>query len=419
MKNLKICVIGLGYVGLPLALNFAKNNILTIGLDINKLLINDLKKNISRITSVKNTELKNIANKNKLSFSNEYSEIPKSTYIIICVPTPLKKDKPDLSYVISTCNSLLKHIKKGQTIIFESTSYPGTTRKVISKILSKGKLKAEKDFYVCFSPERENPGMTSILYKDIPKVISAISNKGLVNIKKLYGIVFKTLVVADTVEEAEAAKLLENCFRAVNIAFINELRDFFYDQKIDIWNVIKVAETKPFGFMPFYPSVGAGGHCIPVDPKYLTWYARKNKGKLTILENSLIINKKTPLKIFAFVKDLINEKNIINPKIKLYGITYKKNVNDSRESSSLKLFKYLNNEYNSLDFYDPYIDKITIKNKLVKRTNKQYEKKNNLISIIGVNHDGINYKKILSNSKMVIDLSNVYKTIKNKKIVLI
>ena len=170
MKNLKICVIGLGYVGLPLALNFAKNNILTIGLDINKLLINDLKKNISRITSVKNTELKNIANKNKLSFSNEYSEIPKSTYIIICVPTPLKKDKPDLSYVISTCNSLLKHIKKGQTIIFESTSYPGTTRKVISKILSKGKLKAEKDFYVCFSPERENPGMTSILYKDIPKL---------------------------------------------------------------------------------------------------------------------------------------------------------------------------------------------------------------------------------------------------------
>jgi UDP-N-acetyl-D-glucosamine dehydrogenase len=419
MKNLNICIIGLGYVGLPLALNFARKDLLTTGLDVNKLLINDLKKNISRITSVKNKELKNIANKNKLSFSYEYTEVAKSTHIIICVPTPLKKDKPDLSYVISTCNSLVEHIKKGQTIIFESTSYPGTTRNVISKILSKGKLKAEKDFFICFSPERENPGMTSILYKDIPKVISAISSKGLVNIKKLYGIVFKTLVVADTVEEAEAAKLLENCFRAVNIAFINELRDFFYKQKIDIWNVIKVAKTKPFGFMPFYPSIGAGGHCIPIDPKYLTWYARKNKGKLSILENSLTINKKTPLKVFAFIKDIINEKKIINPKIKLYGITYKKNVNDSRESSSLKLFKYLDNEYNNLDFYDPYIDKITIKNKSVKRAKTQYEKNSKLISIIGVNHDSINYKKILSNSKIVIDLSNVYKTIKNKKIILI
>ncbi len=415
MKNPNISIIGLGYVGLPLALNFSNKKFKTFGIDNDADKINKLKNNLSYLTSVSDKEIKTINKKKIITFTTDYSVIKESKFIIICLPTPLKNNSPDLSYLKKSIIKISKFLKKKQTIILESTSYPGTTSLLAKNLSKRSKLILDKDFYFGFSPERENPGGT-VKYDKIPKVISSTSVKGLKVINELYTKVFNTVVISKSTEEAEAAKLLENCFRSVNIALINELRDLFNKTNLDIWEIIKVAKTKPFGFMPFYPSVGAGGHCIPIDPVYLSWYAKKNKANTTLLDYSIKFNDSTPFKVSKKIIKEIKNKKLINKKIIVFGITYKKNVNDIRESASLKIFKYLLREFDNVSYYDENIKYTKIENKnIYSLTNDKLKITKDIISIIAVDHRDVNYSQILKKSFLIFDCVNKFKI--NKKII--
>ena len=413
MKNIKISVIGLGYVGLPLAINFAKNDFTTFGIDKDPYKVSNLNKKKSYISSISNLEIKNIFKKN-ITFTNEYSLIKESKFIIICLPTPLKNNIPDLSYLFEAINQISKFIKKKQVIVLESTSYPGTSKLLANRLSILTGLKLEKDFFFGFSPERENPG-GDLEYKKIPKVVSSFSQKSLTEIKNIYEKVFEKIIISKSVEETEAAKLLENCFRSVNIALINELRDLFNNTNLNIWRIIDIAKTKPFGFMPFYPSVGAGGHCIPIDPVYLSWYAKKNKTQTKLLNQSIVFNNSTSTKVAYYISKIIKNKKLSKNRLIIFGITYKKNVNDIRESASLKIFKSLFKNFNNVRYYDKNIEKINITKSKLTYSLKINELKNlkNYVSIITVNHDGINYTNILKNSVLVFDCVNKFKN--NKK----
>ena len=416
MKKIKICIIGLGYVGLPLAINFAKKNFFIFGIDNDLKKINHLRNKKSYLSSLSDREIINVAEKKNIQFTNDYSCIKDVNYIIICLPTPLKKRSPDLSFLIDSIDRMAKHVQKNQTIILESTSYPGTTKLLADRLSLNTKLISEKDFFFGFSPERENPGGELASVK-IPKVISAFSHKGLENLKKIYGRVFKEIVLSSKVEEAEAAKLLENCFRSVNISLINELRDLFNQTDLDIWKIIEIAKTKPFGFMPFYPSVGAGGHCIPVDPVYLSWFGKKNNFKTTFIDNSIRFNQKTPIKIANLIAKEIKFKKANYKDLIIFGVTYKKNVNDIRESSSLKILKILYKRFNKVSYYDSNIKSIEIDKKTIINSLNKKDLKNlkNYISIITVNHDLVNYNKIFKDSFLIFDCVNKFS--KNKKII--
>ena len=415
MKNIKISVIGLGYVGLPLAINFAKNDFTIFGIDKDPYKVSNLNKKKSYISSISNLEIKNIFKKN-ITFTNEYSLIKESKFIIICLPTPLKNNIPDLSYLFEAINQISKFIKKKQVIVLESTSYPGTSKLLANRLSILTGLKLEKDFFFGFSPERENPG-GDLEYKKIPKVVSSFSQKSLTEIKNIYEKVFEKIIISKSVEETEAAKLLENCFRSVNIALINELRDLFNNTNLNIWKIIDIAKTKPFGFMPFYPSVGAGGHCIPIDPVYLSWYAKKNKTQTNLLNQSIVFNNSTSTKVANYISKIIKNKKLSKNRLIIFGITYKKNVNDIRESASLKIFKSLFKNFNNVRYYDKNIEKINITKSKLTYSLKINELKNlkNYVSIITVNHDGVNYTNILKNSVLVFDCVNKFKN--NKKII--
>ena len=412
-KKILIGVIGLGYVGLPLSILFAKNKFRVIGFDKNKKKIKLINSKKSYIERIKNHEIELL--KKRGEFTNKFDKITKCDVVIICVPTPLKKNNiPDLSFIKKTIFSIKNKLRQGQLLVLESTSYPGTTRdEVIKKLRSD--LKPGKNFFVGFSSERINPGFNESTINKVPKVVSGFSNNCLNVVSNFYQKSFHKIVKSKSLEIAEFSKLLENIYRAVNIGFINEMKFVADKMNIDIYEILKVASTKPFGFRPFHPGPGIGGHCIPIDPHYLYWKAKKkgiraNFIKLSAETNSSVINF-----IIKKIKKILKEKKINEKlaKVLIIGVAYKRNVDDLRESASVNLINSLvKKNFKKVDYFDPYI-KLRVSTKNFKFNKKGIElNSKNLkkfdVVIIMTDHDKLDYKLIYKYSRTIIDCRGRY-----------
>jgi len=416
-KKIKIAVVGLGYVGLPLALEFAKKGIYVLGIDVDKDRIQHIKKKESYITDIATEELRRVINKGKFSVSSEFKALKEVNIIIICVPTPLKrKYHPNISYIRQAVNSISKNIKKGSLVILESTTYPGTTEEVILPLLQGHGLKHGRDFYLCFSPERIDPGNKDFSVDKIPKIVGGISKKATDLAALVYAIIIHKVVPVSSARTAEAVKLLENTFRLVNIAFIDELAMMANKMDIDIWEIIEAAKTKPFGFMPFYPGGGVGGHCIPKDPLYLYWKAKHYGFRSRFIKLSSDIISYMPEYVVERVADLLKgEKKKMN--ILVMGVTYKKDVKDLRKSPALDIIEIFQRKNIRVSYYDPIIPYLKFKHFNLKSIEL---KRQRLIKfdcvVIATDHSSVDYGFLLRNSRMIFDTRNVYKKIKDKKI---
>jgi UDP-N-acetyl-D-glucosamine dehydrogenase len=357
-RNAQVGVVGLGYVGLPLALCFAEKGFRTVGFDIDPKKPQALCNGQSYIKHIPAERIRNAVVSGKFTATSDFSHARACDAILIAVPTPLNKNRePDMSYIVGTCESLVPHVRRGQLYVLESTTYPGTTDEVVVPILERSGLKCDADFFAAFSPEREDPNNREYRTETIPKVVGATSPDGLAIATTLYSHIVSRVVPVSSTRVAEATKLMENIFRSVNIALVNELKVTFMKMGIDIWEVIEAARTKPFGFMPFYPGPGLGGHCIPIDPFYLTWKAREFGVATRFIELAGEINTAMPDFVVQRVMDVLNErgKALKGARILLLGIAYKANVDDDRESPSYHLIEKLEQRGASVSYNDPHI----------------------------------------------------------------
>ena len=410
-SNVTIGVIGLGYVGLPLSILFAKKKFKVIGFDIDKKKIQILNKSKSYIKRISDQEINKIYHRGFCT--NNFSFIKNCDFIIICVPTPLKKNKPNLEYITSTFSNIKSYLREGQVLILESTSYPGTTREILSKNLSK-RFNLGENFFLGFSSERIDPGSNEKFIQKIPKVVSGYSKNCLKIVHHFYTKFFDQIVQANSLEIAEFSKLVENIYRAVNIGFINEMKIVADKMNLDIYEILKVAKTKPFGFNVFEPGPGVGGHCIPIDPNYLHWKAKKYGIEPKFIKISEKINtnvlKFILLKIKSVLKFKKSKKN--NKKILILGLAYKKNVDDLRESASLKLIDYLNKFRIRYEFSDPFIKTnivtrdLIIKKKSIKITPINLKRFD--LVVLMTDHDIFDYKMIYKFSNKIIDCRGRY-----------
>ena len=405
-KKFKVGIVGLGYTGLPLAINIKKKGFEVFGFDIDVKKISNLKKGISYIDRIKNSDIERL---NKKLLSSDFSNIHFCDVIIICVPTPLNlKNKPDLTFIKNTFRSIFPFLKNGQALILESTSYPGTTRELIAEKLKK-KFYIGKNFFVGFSSERINPGYNEKKIDKIPKVVSGYSKNCINVISSFYKKIFDHVVNAKSLEAAEFSKLLENIYRSVNISFINEMKIIADKMNLDIFEILDIAQTKPFGFKRFDPGPGTGGHCIPIDPEYMYWKAKKIGYESQFIRLASRININMINFLYEKIKLILKKNNlkISTSKILIIGIAYKKNIDDLRESASLKLISFLTKKVSRIDFHDKFIkNKIVTRNfnsekrsiKITKRTLSRYD-----LIIIMTDHDYLNYNMIKKYSKNILD----------------
>ena len=405
-KKAVIGVIGLGYVGLPLSILFVNKGFKICGFDIDKAKIKKIFSNISYIDRIDNKFIKKLNYSGK--FSHNFKNISLCDVIVICVPTPLKNNNPYTNYIKNTYKYIEKFLKPGQVIILESTSYPGTTNELIVKKIEK-EFKIGKNFFVGFSSERINPGFNENSIHKVPKVVSGQTKKCLKIINNFYSNFFSTIVRCKSIEIAEFSKLLENIYRAVNIGFINEMKLVAQRFNLDIFDIIKVAATKPFGFKRFDPGPGTGGHCIPIDPKYLYYKSSKLGFKPKFIELAGETNLKVLKNIASLTFKNLRERKISNNKAKILilGIAYKKNIDDLRESAALNLINILKKKIKNIDFSDPYIKSFikTRTSKIDKKSIKISAKilKKYDLTILMTDHDNFDYKVIYKNSNFIID----------------
>ena len=368
-KQAVVGVIGLGYVGLPLVLTFVEKGFRVIGFDIDTKKSVALMKGQSYIKHIPAARIKKAVDTGKMLATDRYDRMGECDAVLIAVPTPLNKNRePDMSYIVDTCEAIAPWLRAGQLIVLESTTYPGTTDEVMIPILEKSGLKADRDFFAAFSPEREDPNRTDYTTETIPKVVGATSPEGLAVADALYGAVIVRTVPVSSARAAEATKIVENTFRAVNIALVNELKMAFMKMDIDVWEVIEAAKTKPFGFMPFYPGPGLGGHCIPIDPFYLTWKAREYGVATRFIELAGEVNTGMPDFVVQRVMEVLNEqgKSLKGSKILMLGLAYKSNVDDDRESPAYHLMEKLEAKGATVEYNDPYIPEIRLTREFAK-----------------------------------------------------
>jgi UDP-N-acetyl-D-glucosamine dehydrogenase len=430
-KQARVAVIGLGYVGLPLALLYTEQKFSVTGFDIDARKVSILDQGGSYIYRIPATDIQ-AAKKSGFSATAEYSRLMEMDAIIICVPTPLNEyHEPDLSFITDTAKSIAPHLRPGHLVILESTTYPGTTEEVLIPILEKGNrngLKASRgegsndpEFYVAFSPEREDPGNQTVARRDIPKVVGGLNAKASDLAAALYGSIFARVVRVSSPAAAEMTKLLENIYRCVNIALVNELKLLSLRMGLDIWEVIEAAATKPFGFQPFYPGPGLGGHCIPVDPFYLSWKAKEWDFRTRFIELAGEINTNMPYHVLESVGKALNQhkKALNGSKILVLGLAYKKDIDDLRESPALTIIELLQKEGAVVSYNDPYFPtvgkgrKYDLQMKCAPLENLgQYD-----CVLIVTDHSDYDYARIVRESQLVVDTRNATKGIKSSKIV--
>jgi len=364
MSEHHIAIVGLGYVGLPLSLQFARCGTRVLGLDIDPAKVTALNAGKSYIKHIKGEDIQLQRDANKFEASTDFSRIKEVVAIIICVPTPLNKNRePDISYITETGKAIAPHLQKGTVVVLESTTYPGTTDEDLRAVIEQGSgLKAGTDFHLAFSPEREDPGNPQSVVATIPKIVGGYTPACLEKAVAVYSHAIKTLVPVSSCRVAEAAKLLENTFRGVNIALVNELKVVYAAMGIDVWEVINAAKTKPFGFMAFYPGPGLGGHCIPIDPFYLTWKAREYGQHTRFIELAGEINTAMPEYVIHRVAEALNDraKPVKGSKVLVLGLAYKPNVDDDRESPSYVLMEMLKHRGAEVSYHDPYVPVIKL-----------------------------------------------------------
>lgn len=421
-KKAKIAVVGLGYVGLPLAVNFAKKGFTVFGLDKDQDRVDRCNKKENYISDIKNADLKLVVDKEKFAASTNFEILKVADVIIICVPTPLKrKYTPDITYILSAVRTIKQYLKKNTLIILESTTYPGTTEELIKPELEKSGLKVSRDFFLSFSPERIDPGNKKYDVTRIPKVVGGLCAVSGEITKLLYNQIIENIHIVSTTKAAEMTKLLENTFRIINIGWVNEVAMMCHKMDVDIWEVIEAAKTKPFGYMPFYPGLGVGGHCIPDDPLYLYWKAKHHGFNSKFIKLSADINSNMPNYVvdclFGILKKQKNTKK--NPQILVVGATYKKDVKDLRKSPALKLIEILQERKCVVDYYDPIIPYLKFGNidqesiQLTGANVKKYD-----CVVIATDHTNVDYDLIATNAKLVYDVKNVYRDSKRKNIII-
>ena len=357
-----LAVIGLGYVGLPLAIEAANSKLKVVGYDINESVVDSLNKSISHVEDITDNVLQDALSKDFL-ITSDSSVLGESEFIVISVPTPLTDYQPDLSYVEAATKSISENLTKGQIIILESTTYPGTTLEIVKPILEKNSnLVAGEDFLLGYSPERIDPGNKDWTFKNTPKIVSGINEKSLKKISEFYNSIIDEVVEVSGTREAEMVKLIENTYRQVNIAMVNELAILSNMLDIDIWEVVDAAKTKPFGFQSFRPGPGVGGHCIPIDPKYLSFKTRQIGQPVRFVELAQEINNSMPNYVISRISELMNKKEILlkNSKILLLGVAYKKDIGDIRESPAIDIIESLLDKSVEVSFYDPYVDELIV-----------------------------------------------------------
>ena len=423
-KTAKIGMIGLGYVGLPLAVEFGKAGFTVIGLDQDKRKLEKLSKRINYIPDVKTDELVRLLKSKKLLPTGNYSNIKCADIIYICVPTPLDKNKqPDISYIIDVTNELAKIIRKDQLIILGSTTFPGTTEEVVLPKLESTGLKVGKDFHLCFAPERVDPGNKNYTTRNTTKVVGGVTKKCTEIAKLLISQIINNVLPVSSPKVAETEKLLENIFRSVNIALVNELALLCNKMNINVWEVIEAAKTKPYGFMPFYPGPGIGGHCIPIDPYYLTWKAKEFNMQTRFIELAGEINDSMPDHVVKLTQDGLNDigKSLNGAKVLVLGAAYKKDINDVRESPALHIIRILQSKKAKVSYNDPYISELEV-NRQKMRSQKLTKAllKNADCVIIVTGHSAYDYEFIVKNAKLIIDTRNVTKNVQDRsKVILI
>ncbi len=421
-KSSVIGIIGLGYVGIPLSLSFVKAGFKVIGFDTDKKKIEQIKKKKSYIWSISSKDISNALSKG-FDTTVDFSKISLVDVIIICVPTPLTKyGQPELKHLINSINSIMPYIKKGQLISIESTTYPGTTEEELIPRLEQKGFVLGKDIYVCYSPEREDPGNESYSTRTIPKVIGANTKDCLKVAISTYSTVIKKVVPVSSIQVAEMTKLHENIYRLINIGLVNEMKMICDKLKIDIHEVIKAASTKPFGFTPYYPGPGVGGHCIPIDPNYLTWKAKQFSLETRFITLAQTINKEMPYWILDKLLEELNLRGKIlnNLKVLFIGISYKKNVDDVRESPAVKLINLFNENKAEISYHDPFLEYFKFDFSEQKPQKSIKLKPKNISSydlvVIATDHDNIDYQLIYDNAKLILDTRGKYSN-SDKKII--
>jgi UDP-N-acetyl-D-glucosamine dehydrogenase len=413
---MKIAVIGLGYVGLPLSLQFARSCVTVLGLDVDARKVQLLNDQQSYINHIASSDIAEMVSSGKFSASDDFCRVKEAEAVIICVPTPLTKNRePDISFVISTGRAIAPYLSRGALVVLESTTYPGTTDEDLRVVLEEGSgMKAGMDFHLAFSPEREDPANEQNKVKFIPKVVGGYTPACLDRAVALYGKAVNTLVPVSSCRVAEATKLLENIFRSVNIALVNELKLIYGAMGIDIWEVVEAAKTKPFGFMPFHPGPGLGGHCIPIDPFYLTWKAREYGKHTRFIELAGEINTAMPEYVVRRVADALNARNkaVKGSRVLILGLAYKPNVDDERESPSYVLMDLLSERDAELEYYDPYVPLIK-----TTREHSHWAGKKSVewdratiesfdLVLIATNHSCVNYQELADWANCIVDTRN-------------
>ncbi len=421
-RSAVVGVLGLGYVGLPLAVAFARKGFRVVGLDTDDAKVERLRAGKTYIRHIPDEVVSELLARG-FEPTSDFSRVRECDAVLICVPTPLTAHRePDMTYVIGSCEAIQPHLRPGHLIVLESTTYPGTTDEVMRPILERSGLRAGKDFYLGYSPEREDPNNPDYDTTTIPKVIGADDPEGLELLKALYGSVVTRVVPVSSTRVAEATKILENTFRAVNIALVNELKMVFSRMDIDIWEVIDAAATKPFGFMKFTPGPGLGGHCIPIDPFYLTWKAREYDMPTRFIEMAGEVNSAMPRYVVQQVMEAFSARGrgLRGAKVLLVGLAYKKNVDDARESPSFKLIDLLEARGAQVAYHDPYIPVIPKTREhphLAGRESVPLERAGDFdVVLIATDHDGIDWERLYQDARLIVDTRGVYRGAREKVI---
>ena len=419
-----IAIVGLGYVGLPLSLQFARSGVSVIGLDIDKAKVEKLNRSESFIQHISPASIQEQVGSKRFTASTDFRRVSEVEAVIICVPTPLNKNRePDISYILETGKAIAPHLRKGALVVLESTTYPGTTDEDLRQVLEAGSgLKAGADFHLAFSPEREDPGNPNSVVAAIPKIVGGYTPACLQLATTLYARAIKTIVPVSSCRAAEATKLLENIFRGVNIALVNELKVVYSCMGIDIWEVIAAAKTKPFGFMPFYPGPGLGGHCIPIDPFYLTWKAREFGQSTRFIELAGEINTAMPQYVINRVIEALNalRKPLNGAKVLILGLAYKPDVDDDRESPSYVLMELLKKGGADVAYYDPHVPVIrpTREHPHWAGTRSVSWEKQAIASrdvvLIATRHAGVNYGQLAEWATCIVDSRNAMASVPTK-----
>jgi len=419
-REAKIGIIGLGYVGLPLAVEFADKGFVVVGIDIDERKVELVNSGVNYIGDVESKRFKALVEKRMIQATKDYSSLAQCDAINICVPTPFTKSKdPDISYIVSATEGIATHLHKGQLIVLKSTTFPETTEKIVLPILEKTGLKVGKDFYLSFSPERIDPGNKKFTVHNTPVVVGGVTQKCSEMTRLLYQTIVNQVVCVSSARVAEMTKLLENIFRSVNIALVNELACLCERMRgLNIWEVIDAAATKPFGFMPFYPGPGIGGHCILVDPYYLAWKAREYDFHTNFIELAAETNENMPFFVADKVIKALSEagKCSAKSKILILGVTFKKDVDDTRNSPALKIMQILEGKVAKISYNDPYVPKVIINT----REYRSIKLTEGILAqtdcvLITANHTIYDYEWLAAHSKLIVDTRNATKFVKRTR----